>query len=188
MTLLLSRYILSLCIFLLVAVCYAQDDVEAENDGECVVLSSTECAEICVPKDQGGNTNDFACGDWWTQSNCCNGTKEVQFTTTGTYVKCRCLSKCPRLRTYERWARVLALFRSGSVHALTVYPICPSVLALCTLDKGLTTQGLFVIIGASIAALLAVVVAIVYVLFRCVLSRSLTAPCKPPSGVLVSMY
>lgn len=62
------------------------------QEGMCSTLDAQTCADICVPLETGGGsaTALFSCGDWWTRSTCCNGTEEVQFTTTNVYFRCSC--------------------------------------------------------------------------------------------------
>lgn len=97
---------------------------DAQDASICSVLEPSVCADTCVPLEIETNTKDFACGDWWTQSQCCNGTEMVPFTTTNVYYRCRCDS------------------------------------------LGMTSKGLAVIIVAVIVAGLAVLAAVLYVLYR----------------------
>jgi hypothetical protein len=69
----------------------------AQAAGTCSVLAPGTCAETCVPLETGARRTDFACGDWWTRANCCNGTEQVPFTTTNVYYRCSCASaSCAR--------------------------------------------------------------------------------------------
>ncbi|KAA8490278.1 hypothetical protein FVE85_9426 [Porphyridium purpureum] len=61
---------------------------ERQESGEsCMALTDSECAAICVPRDQG--LSAFACGDWFTASTCCNGT-EVEQLPSGDFFVCYC--------------------------------------------------------------------------------------------------
>lgn len=97
---------------------------DAQEQEACSVLEPSVCAVTCVPHETGAASEDFSCGDWWTRSQCCNGTEKVPFTTTSVYYRCRCN------------------------------------------NTGMTNQGLAVIISAVIVAGLAVLVAVLYVLYR----------------------
>jgi cytochrome c oxidase assembly factor CtaG len=60
----------------------------ADTSPPCTVLSSAQCADTCLPAGTADVT--YACGDWWTRSDCCNGTELVPITTTSFYYRCSC--------------------------------------------------------------------------------------------------
>lgn len=154
----------------------ATDQATDQATNQCAVLTAATCAETCVPESKGSRTVDFSCGDWWTKANCCNGTNSVPFSTTNVFFDCKC--ECSSAQHYPRSDFCfLYLFHLG---AKSDSFLCFGIAFLCfltdllfcfcgrlhTTDKGLTSQGLGVIIAATLAAALAILAAVLYVLYR----------------------
>jgi hypothetical protein len=66
------------------------NELRASDASNCQVLNSTICADICVSRKEGSKRKQFTCGDWWTTSDCCNGTQGQSFTTVSVFYDCRC--------------------------------------------------------------------------------------------------
>uniref|UniRef100_A0A7S1XIY0 Uncharacterized protein n=1 Tax=Erythrolobus australicus TaxID=1077150 RepID=A0A7S1XIY0_9RHOD len=60
-----------------------------QTSGECQALDEQQCADTCVPLDDG--RTDFECGDWFSKETCCNGTIVESFPGRD-YIVCSCQS------------------------------------------------------------------------------------------------
>jgi hypothetical protein len=136
------------------------NELRASDASNCQVLNTTTCADICVSRKEGSKRKQFTCGDWWTTSDCCNGSQGQSFTTVSVFYDCRCRCTFSSLSIRHVDVRTYDGFLNLTYHALVAIHF-----RLLT-DTGMTGRAVGVIVANLLVAIISVVAAVIYVWYR----------------------